>query len=176
MPAAAAAQFSAAMLITDGDKAMPGRIFVQDGKMRQEFSDAEGQTITIVRPDKKVIWFIIPWERTYLEMPLKRKLPGQFIQIPGDAVTKRLAGKEVVNGYETEKYEVAVRGGGGLEKQSVWLAVKLGTPIKMTAADRKFAVEYKSIKEAPQPDRLFELPVGYKKLTSPDLPPSLKGY
>jgi outer membrane lipoprotein-sorting protein len=164
---AAAAQFSALMMVKDGDKTLPAKIFVQDGKMRQEFNDEEGQTVTIVRPDRKVVWIIIPRKRAYLEMPLKRQLPGQFIQIPPDAVTKRLVGKETVNGYETEKYEVGVRVGGGLEKQTVWLATKLGTPVKMVSIERRFSLEYKSIKEAPQPERLFNLPPGYQKLKSP---------
>ena len=161
---AAAAQFSALMLIKDGDKFMTGKIYVQDGKMRQEFSDEEGQSITIVRPDKKVVWIILPRHRAYAELPLKGKLPGQFIQIPPDAVTKRLVGKETVNGYETEKYEVAVRGGPGLEQQTIWLATKLGIPVKLIAKDRQFSEEYKSIREAPQADRLFDLPPGYNKL------------
>ena len=162
--AAAAAQFSAQMLIKDGDKLLPARIFVQDGKLRQEFSDAEGQTVTIVRPDKKVVWIIIPWERAYTELPFRGKLPGQFIQIPPDALSKRLVGKDTVNGYETEKYEVSVRSRGGPEHQTIWLAPKLGTPVKMIAKERNFSIEYKSIKEAAQPDRLFDLPPGYKKL------------
>ena len=75
---------------------MPGKIYVQDALMRQEFNDAEGQTVTIVRPDKKVVWIIVPRERVYTELRLKGKLPGQFIQIPPDALSKRLVGKEAV--------------------------------------------------------------------------------
>jgi hypothetical protein len=164
---AAAAQFSATMLIKDGDKVISGRIYVQDGKMRQEFSDREGQTITIVRPDLKLVWIIIPWERSYTELPLKGKLPGQFIQIPPDALSKRLLGKETVNGYEAEKYEVTVRGSGGPEKQTVWLAPKLATPVKMTSKGGIFSVEYKSLREGAQPERLFNLSPGYKKLSAP---------
>jgi len=173
---AAAAQFSALMVVKDGGKVVQGKIYVQDGKMRQEFSDEAGQTITIVRPDKKAIWFIMPRELAYVEMPLKKKLPGQFIQVPAEALAKRLVGKETVNGYEAEKYQVMERGGGGPEIQNIWVAVKLGTPVKMTSRGENFSVEYKSIKEGPQADRLFDLPPGYKKLVFPDLPPSWTGY
>lgn len=162
----AGAQFSAQMTVKDGEKLVPGKIYVQDGKLRQEFNDAGGQTVTIVRPDRKVVWVILPRERAYLEMPLRIKLPGQFIQIPADAVSKRLAGKETVNGFEAERYEVMVRGGSGLERQTVWLASKLGTPVKMVCNERRFCVEYQNIKEAAQPDRLFEVPPGYQKLSS----------
>ncbi len=162
--AAGAAQFSATMLIKDGEKLMPGKICVQEGKMRQEFSDAEGQTVTIVRPDLKVVWIILPREQAYAELPLGGKLPGQFIQIPPDAASKRLVGQETVNGYEAEKYEFTVRTGGGSESQTVWLAAKLGAPVKMISRARNFSIEYKSIKEEVQADRLFNLPTGYKKL------------
>ena len=152
------------MTIKDGERLVPGRIFVQDGKMRQEFSDAEGQTVTIVRPDKKVVWIILPWERAYTEMTLKPKLPGQFIQIPPDALGKRLVGKDTLNGWETEKYEFSVRVGRSPERQTVWLATKLGAPVKMVSKERNFSIEYQSIREGVQADRLFELPPGYKKL------------
>ena len=44
------AEFSASMMVKDDAKIMPGKIQVSDGKLRQEFSDEGGQTITIVRP------------------------------------------------------------------------------------------------------------------------------
>jgi len=43
------AEFSASMMVKDDAKIMPGKIQVSDGKLRQEFADEGGQTITIVR-------------------------------------------------------------------------------------------------------------------------------
>jgi hypothetical protein len=160
------AEFSALMMVKDDAKIMPGKIFVHDGKMRQEFTDERGQTITIIRPDLKVVYVILPRQRIYMEMPLTTKLPGQFIQIPLGALGKRLVGQERVNGYDTEKYEVSVPVGRGLEKQTYWVAAKLGLPIKMECRERQFSLEYRSIKEEKVPDRLFNLPPGLQKLTS----------
>jgi outer membrane lipoprotein-sorting protein len=157
------AEFAAQMVVKDGDKVMPGKIYVRDGWMRQEFNDESGQTITVVRPDKKVVWVITPSDRTYMELPLKAHLPGQFIQMPPDAVQKRPLGKETVNGYEAEKYQVAVRSGEGLEYQTIWVALKLGLPIKLVSDRRKFGIEYRSIREGKQADRLFAPPPGYQK-------------
>lgn len=162
------AEFSALMMVKDGDKVISGKILMQNNKMRQEFNDAEGQTVTIVRPDKKVVWLVSPLKRTYLELPLKAQLPGQFIQIPPDALQKRRVGQECVNGYEADKYEFMVRNKTGLEKQTAWVAQKLAVPIKMIAGERRFSLEYKSIKEGAQADRLFELPPGYQKMTTPE--------
>ena len=160
------AEFSALMMVKDGVKTMPGKIYVSDGKMRQEFVDEQGQTITIVRPDLKVVWVILPQQGSYMEIPLTKKLPGQFIQIPPQAVGKRLVGPERVNGFETEKYEVSVPVGRGLEKQTYWVATKLGLPIKMECRERRFSLEYKSIREEKVPDQRFNLPPGIKKMDS----------
>jgi outer membrane lipoprotein-sorting protein len=163
---ASGAQFSALLMLKDGQKVMPGKIYVRDDMMRQEFTDEEGQTITIVRRDKKVIWVILPQQRTYMELPLKTRLPGQFIQIPPNALQKRLVGKDRVCGYEAEKYEVTVPGGSGLEKQTIWVVPKLGLPVKLVCTQRNFSLEYKSIREGPVPERLFALPQGYQRLTT----------
>ena len=160
------AEFSASMLVKDDAKVMPGKIQVSDGKLRQEFADEGGQTITIVRPDLKVVWVILPLQGSYMEMPLTTKLPGQFIQIPPQAVGKRLVGQERLNGYDTEKYEVSVPVGRGLEKQVYWVAPKLGLPIKMECRERQFSLEYQSIREEKVPDQRFNLPPRVKKLDS----------
>jgi hypothetical protein len=160
------AEFSATMMVKDAAKVMPGKIYVQDGKMRQEFLDERGQTITIVRPDLKVVYVILPLQGTYIELPLTHKLPGQFLQIPPRALSKRRVGQERVNGYDTEKYEVSVPVGRSLEKQTYWVAPKLGLPIKMECRERQFSLEYQSIKEEKVPDRRFALPPGLKKLDS----------
>jgi hypothetical protein len=160
------AEFSASMLVKDDAKIMPGKIQVSNGKLRQEFTDERGQTITIVRPDLKVVWVILPLQGSYMEMPLTTKLPGQFIQIPPGAVGKRLVGHERLDGYDTEKYEVSVPIGHRQEKQTYWVATKLGLPIKMECRERQFSLEYQSIREEKVPDQRFNLPPGVKKLDS----------
>jgi len=160
------AEFSAQMIVKDGPKIFPGKIYVSDGKMRQEFIDERGQTVTIVRPDKKVVWVLMPPNRNYLEMPLKPILPGQFIQIPAKAINKRLIGHDRVADYETEKYQVSVPGDRRCEIQTYWVSKKLGLPIKMECRERQFSLEYKGIKEGKVPDRLFDPPPGYLKSTT----------
>jgi hypothetical protein len=160
------AEFAATMMVKDAAKVMPGKIYVHDGKMRQEFSDERGQTITIVRPDLKVVYVILPRQGAYIELPLTQKLPGQFLQIPPGALGKHQVGQERLNGYDTEKYEVSVPVGRSLEKQTYWVAPKLGLPIKMECRERQFSLEYKNIREEKVPDRLFALPPGSQKLDS----------
>ncbi len=165
---AGTAEFSAQMILKHQDKLLPGRIYVKDGKMRQEFLDEEGHTITVVRQDKKLYWIILPRDRIYLELPLKGKLPGQFLQLPTVTLKKRPLGQEAVNGLDTEKYEVIIPGGAkGASRETYWVSKKLGTPVKMTCPERKICLEYRNIREEKVADRLFELPPGYTKLMSP---------
>ena len=42
---------------------------------------------------------------------------------------------------------------------------------KTAAVDGSFTQEYKNIKIGGQPDSLFEVPAGYKKMTMPGVPP-----
>ncbi len=163
---AAGAEFSAQMIVKDGSKIIPGKIYVQDGKMRQEFVDEQGRTVTIVRPDKKVVWVIIPPHQSYLEMPLQTRLPGQFIQMPLQATGKHLVGHDLVAGYEADKYQVSVPSDRGYEIQHYWVAQKLGVPIKMECRERHFSLEYKDIKEGKIPESLFEIPAGYHNTTT----------
>jgi hypothetical protein len=165
------AEFAGQTLTRVREVSVPGRIFVKGDKLRQEFSDAKGQTITILRLDKKLVWVILPWERIYMEESLKSTWPGQFIQIPPDAKQKRLVGNERVLGYDAQKYEVAVPAKVGLEKQTFWVATKLGLPIKVAIPSRNFSMEYRNISERNLPDRLFEVPPTYKKVTKPALEP-----
>jgi outer membrane lipoprotein-sorting protein len=158
------AEFSAKMVLTQQGQDMPGKIYVKDKKMRQEFLDDRGHTITIVRRDKNRVWVIMPSENTYVDMPLGLHLPGQFLQIPPEAVSKRQVGSEELGGYQVDRIEVTLRGGPqGITRQTFWVAPKLGVPIKTVSADRQYAIEYRDIKENKLEDRLFEVPPGCRK-------------
>jgi hypothetical protein len=158
------AEFTAKMILTQQGQNIPGKIYVKDKKMRQEFQDDRGQTITIVRRDKNRVWVIIPAENTYVDMPLGLHLPGQFLQIPPEALSKHKVGTEEMGGYQVERIEVTLPGGPlGTTRQTFWVAPKLGVPIKTVSADRQYALEYRDIKETKLDDRLFEVPAGCQK-------------
>lgn len=168
----AAAEFTAQMVLKDGDKTMPGKIYIKGDKMRQEFIDARGQSVTIVRKDLKKIWVVMPLDKIYLEMPVKRELPGQFLALPLDYLKKRPITTEILNGYPTQRIQVTVPGDSmGPMIQTFWLCEKLGMPIKMECREKRFSLEYRDIKEVVLDDKLFEPPPGFQKTTSPAGPP-----
>lgn len=161
-----AAEFTAKMVLTDGGKAMPGKIYVKGDKMRQEFTDEHGQSVTIVRKDKKLVWVVMPQDRVYAEIPLKKEMPGQFLQFPDKTLKKQKVGTETVNGYATDRFQVVVSGGSsGPVVQNFWMCDQLGMPVKMECKEKSLSVEYKDIKEGRVEDKLFEPPPGFKKIT-----------
>ena len=157
------AEFSAMMVLKQKGRVMPGKIYIKDGKMRQDFLDERGHTITIVRRDKRRIWIIMPWEKTYVEMPLGFHLPGQFMQIPPEAVSRRRVCTEEISGYQVDRIEVIVPGG---SRQTYWVAPKLGVPIKTVCPEGQYSVEYSNIRERQLEDRLFEVPPDCQKVAS----------
>lgn len=157
------AEFSATMVLKQEGRVMPGKFYVKGDKMRQEFIDEKGHTITIVRRDKRQVWIVMPWEKTFVEMPLSVNLPGQFLQIPPEAVSRRRVCTEEMCGYQVDRIEVTLPGG---SRQIFWVSPKLGLPIKTDCPARQYSVEYSNINERQLEDRLFEVPPGYQKVAS----------
>ena len=166
------AEFAAKMVWREHGQVVLGKIYVKDGKLRQDFLDDRGQTITIVRRDKRRVWVITPAENTYVEMPLGLHLPGQFLQLPPEALRKRQVCSEQLDGYQVDRIEVTLPGGFlGTTCQTYWVAPKLGLPIKTVTSNRQYSVEYRDIQEKKLEDRLFEIPPGCRKIAaSYDLP------
>lgn len=157
------AEFAAMLVLKQKGRVMPGKIYIKDDKMRQDFIDENGHTITIVRRDKKRVWIIMPWEKTYVELPLGVHLPGQFIEIPPEAVSQRRVCSEEMCGYQTDRIEVILPDG---SRETYWVAPKLGVPIKKDCPGRQYTVEYTNISERKLEDRFFEVPQDCKKVAS----------
>jgi outer membrane lipoprotein-sorting protein len=163
-----AAEFSAQMITRNPDLGeTQGKIYVKGDKIRQEFGPGEEAHISILRPDKQVVWMVMPGQKMYMEMPLTAQATGKMMQMPQDEAQTKLLGTEAVNGYAVDKYETVTKNNGKSAKHYVWLAKKLGLPIKMTSPDHSFSMEYRNIKEGGVPDSLFEIPAGYQKMTMP---------
>lgn len=165
---AAGAEFSADMTISDAKGQVSSGKFFCKGfqKIRQEFT-AEGETnITILRLDKKVSWTLLP-EKQYLEIafPFDPNQPNQEL-----GYEQSVLGTETVNGYvcKVVQYTYKDKKNGILVQ---WISDKLGFAVKTQSKDSKGkitgTVEYKNIKQGPQPDSLFEIPTGYQKMGIP---------
>lgn len=165
---AQAAEFSATVVSRMEGQETKGKVYVSGKKMRREFSTPEGTNITIARPDKKVMWMLMPGQKMYMEMQFRPSKLEKGMEMPKDQKAEmKLLGTETVNGYQTEKFETTVKDKGAPIKQYMWVSKKLGVPIKMTSQDGSFSMEYLDIKEGDVPASLFEVPQGYQKMRMP---------
>jgi outer membrane lipoprotein-sorting protein len=158
-----AAEFSATIVTTLRGEARQGKIYIKGDKVRREFPQAGGTVIVILQGDKKIMWMLEPQTQNYLELPFDKEAFAKTLNQPKEGEGKKLVGTETLNGYATDKYETAVKTGTGTLRGTMWIAKKLGVPIRIETADKSFVEEYKDIKEGGVDDALFEIPAGYQK-------------
>jgi outer membrane lipoprotein-sorting protein len=167
---ARAAEFSATVVSRQDSKESRGKVYLQGPKLRREENTPEGLTITIARQDRGVMWLLVPGQQKYMEIPLAKSDLGQVMAMPRKATQMKPLGKEMVSGYETEKFETTVKGEGRTARVYLWVSKKLGVPIKMASVDGKSSMEYRDIKEGGVPPAIFEIPPGYQKTPLPQMP------
>jgi len=169
-----AAEFTATMVTKAGGVEIPGKIYVKENKVRNEVQ-AGGQTsIHILRPDKKVVWIIMPQQKAYVEMPITHTAQQKMLPLTEDQKAKmKKVGTETINGYACDKYETTMSHQGKPMQVFTWVATDLGVPIKIVSEDGSFSMEYKDIKPGQVADSLFDVPQDYKKMQLPfAMPPS----
>ncbi len=172
---AQAAEFSATLVTKAEGQEMQGKVFVKGQKMRNEFQAGGETSISIMRPDKRVVWMLLPGERMYMEMPLTEEYKEKFLlKKPENQARMKHLGTETVNGLECDKYEVTAVQDGESARQYVWVAKKLGMPIKSVAADGSMSMEYRDIVIGEVADSVFEVPEGFEKMHLPFQMPPLR--
>ncbi len=160
-------EFSADITMKSEVGTMQGRIFVSKEKSRVEFAEA----ITVNRPDKGVVWMILPATKSYFEQPIDVEQAAIFSdKAKADAgVTKTLMGEEDVGGRKAQKYRVTINGNGEDFAMLQWVDKETGVPVKSASEDGRWSYEYVNLKVGPQTAELFELPVGYNKMAMPQM-------
>jgi hypothetical protein len=141
-----------------------GKVFVKGNKIRQEMVVEGMKQITILRPDKGVIWTLMPEGKMYMEMPYQAG-DKRFERWSAEKESKaKYLGKETVAGLSCKKYELFEGG----EKVRVWVSEKLPFPTKMDHGAG--IVQYKNINWEPVHNDLFEIPFKYQKMSMPMMP------
>ncbi|TAN40648.1 MAG: DUF4412 domain-containing protein [Nitrospirae bacterium] len=160
--------YSADMETISPQGTFTSRIFTKDKKMRMESSAQGHSSITIMRPDKKVIWMLMPDSKTYMEMPLdlSRQDMQSLLNDPNVKVDKESLGSEVVDRHPAKKYHITMTTNGKKEKSGyIWEATDLGNlPVKYQSEDLKITTIWKNVKTGVVADSVFELPAGYNKM------------
>jgi len=161
-----ALEFSADTITTMKGMKTKGKMYFKPDKFRVDM-EVPMQMIMITRIDKKVVWSIIPEEKIYMEMPFDlKKKPMVDEKIDGE-VERKYLGDETIDGHPTKKYLVTFKVNGQTEQIYQWWATDIKLAIKSAAVDGSWVHEFKNVKTGPQPENLFELPAGYKKMEMP---------
>lgn len=172
---AQAAEFTATMITKAEGMEIPGKVSVKDNKMRNEIQAAGHTSIHIMRPDKKLVWVIVPEQKAYLEMPISQGAQQKMLTLTEDQkVTMKKIGSETIDGHACDKYETTMSHQGKPTKVLTWIATDLGVPIKVVSEDESFSMEYRDIKVEKVADSQFEPPPGYQKMKMPFAMPTPK--
>ncbi len=167
-------EFSADTVMKFGGMTQRGKIYVSNNKWRTDMSIRGKKMTSIIRADKKVVWSLMPGQKTYMEMKYSEdNVKGLKTKMPGEMKRKKI-GSGKVNGIMCDKYEITYQSGGKSEKVYQWISKDM-IPVKTKAADGSWSVEYKNIKRGKQPASVFDLPAGYKKFKMPKIPGMPKG-
>jgi hypothetical protein len=170
-----AQEFSATVVNKAGGHTITSRIYLKAGKFRMENKSAGG-TYSIVRQDLNKVWTVMPASKSYLELSQAK---DRAAEVPGEKmkgeVSRKAIGSETIDGHPTTKYEVTAKMGDKTITSHQWWATDISFPIKTAAVDGSWSVTYSDVKIGGQPDSLFELPAGYKKMSMPSMPGNIQG-
>jgi hypothetical protein len=165
-----AQEFSATVVNKAGGQTLTSKMYMKAGKFRME-SKMAGGTYTIVRQDMNKVWTVMPASKSYMEISAPK---DQAADMPGEKmkgeVSRKVIGSETIDGHPTTKYEVTAKAGDKTVMSHLWWATDISFPVKTAAVDGSWSVTYSDIKIGGQPDSLFELPEGYKKMSFPSMP------
>lgn len=160
---AAAQGFSADVYtMSSGKETAQHKMYYTADKMRVETD----QAITITRIDKKAIWILRPSEKMYTEQALRldRGVPTKD-PMPGE-IERTYLGTETVNGYSCNKYRITVKTpDNNRDTTLTWLTVDTYIPVRVSAEDGKWAVDYRNIVLGEPDPALFEVPRGYHRMS-----------
>lgn len=166
-------EFSAKMITKTGKQKVAMKIYMKPDKYRTD-NDMAGSS-TIIRKDLNKVWMIMKNQKSYMEMPEIKGDETQLAEakIKGEVSRKKI-GSETIDGHPATKYEISAKADGNESKVYQWWATDINFPIKTEASDGSWITEYRDINTGSQPDSLFEIPSGYKKITIPGMPAGMK--
>jgi len=177
------------MLDNSGTESMslPLKMTMRDGKVRAELDLGQVKSremspeiaaslkqmgmdrmITIMRPDRKTMFYIYPSLQAYAEMPMPK---DDLAQLQGKAsIQSTKLGAETIDGHPCEKNKVIVTDESNRKTQAiVWNASDLKKfPVQMQIdqPDAKVIMRYSDV-DLKSPDaQQFDAPAGFKKYDS----------
>jgi len=168
----AVAQFTADMVMTENDMTKTTKLIVEDPYYRMEMEEGGQQLCILVNKDKQITDVVMPDQKMYMEISSSSMQSAsndvfQSIEKQKSTYDTKMVGKETVNGYECEKYEIS---DGGKLLSTYWQSAELDFPIKVVSGvNQNMIMELKNIKMGDVDDSLFKVPDGYMKMDMPGM-------
>ena len=162
-----AMEFSADVVMKSNKKdMMAGKLFVANNKVRSEMAGM----VNIVLSDKKIMYMLMPEQKMYMEHPIDAKVQASSAseKMPGE-IERQSLGQEMIDGHNANKYRINYEVNNKRETVLQWLEASKSIPLKVSAEDGSWTVEYKNLKIGPQAASLFEIPDGYSKFAVPEM-------
>ena len=127
------------------------------------------QVISIIRPDKKLIYIIYPEQKCFMTMPMPKEEADAATKTP--KIEKTALGKETIDGHACVKNKVLITDDKGQTLEAtIWTANDLKDfplQIKSTEKDTTSIIRYKQVQFAKPDAKQFDAPAGYTEYNSP---------
>lgn len=162
-------EYSATSISETADGKIEGMVYQAGGKERRETNiDGEKATI-IVRPDKKLVWMLIPEERSYMKMKLGES-PDKA-DLSGYKITQTRVGTETIDGFKTTKSKIIATNSKGAKFGGFMWTTREGIVIKTDmisvekGSKQRIKTQLSNVKIGRQDPGLFEIPEGYSEMS-----------
>jgi hypothetical protein len=171
-PAKAKVEYSADSEMETSEVSMKGHVNVTPTRERREMvADGGDKMIMIMRPDKKLVWTLMPSEKMYMEMSIAEAVSKDKTDPSQYQIEQTVVGPETVNGVATTKSKIIMTGPKGEKMGGFMWMTKDNIMVKMDAIaieknqKMRFKTELTNLKIGKQDAALFEIPEGYSKMS-----------
>ena len=161
-------EYSADRVVETEAGTFGGKVYFTKDKERMETSMQGMQSIMILRRDQQIGWMLMPAQRMYQKLDLRRAQQQAGAQ-PSDQMTIDEVGAETVEGHAATKYKMLLKDGSG--GGFIWITQD-GIPVKMdflgkSGRDKtRMTVTLTNLAIGAQDPALFEVPADYKAMPS----------
>jgi len=167
LSSSAIAQFSADMVTTNGDVTQTSKFYSEKPYYRMDMEEGGQQMFVVVNTKTNITQAFMPSQKMYMEMKSDdiQSASNDVFQSLEEQKKKyetKMVGKETVNGYDCEIYEVMADGS---IVTTYWQSAEIEYPIKVvTGENQDMIMELKNIEKGDIDDALFQVPAGYTKM------------
>jgi predicted secreted protein len=163
-------EYSADSIMEAERMTMKAKVYHAPGKERREQAMGDLKQIFITRKDKNIAWIVMPEQKMYMEMPFAQA-PKNEMDLSSYKVEQTPVGEETIEGIKTIKSKVVMIGPDGANFDGFLWVTPDGITMKVDAVARgkgektRMKMTLKNLKIGKQDPALFEIPVGYQKMS-----------